>query len=379
VARKRDQSQQAVETAVRFFLGLPTKARLAVVVLALVAGAIALAVWVRRDHPPSPAGPPVPPGAVVFMFWNVENLFDDRDDKRNSIDDKYDNWFAHDPAARTLKYDHLAEVILKENDGKGPDILACVEVESIRAAELLAEALNAKLPAGVARYDHLAMKELSGNAGRFMAPCVISRLPLDQSRTKLLGSHNLRVLETHVVANGADLCLVASHWTSQLSDDGTRKGSGRDKYATTISAEYEAMMAANPDADFLVCGDFNTTPDSDPVARALRMTADRAAVVSTRTEPRLLGLLSGKSPKEFGTLTYKNKPLIYDQIGVSPGLLDDAGWGCDPASVRVPTDGMTRGGTRNPWRFGDADDNPQGRGYADHFPVVVNLKLAAAP
>jgi hypothetical protein len=40
---------------------------------------------------------------------------------------------------------------------------------------------------------------------------------------------------------------------------------------------------------------------------------------------------------------------------------------------------MTRGAARRPWRFGNRGDNPQGRGYADHFPVVVNLQLNAAP
>lgn len=381
MASNRDRT---VETAVKVFLGLPGPAKVGVVVLALVAGGIALAVYAARNAPhdavPEGAaggGAAVPGGKVVFMFWNVENLFDDRDDKRNSTDEPYDNWMAGDAATRTLKYDHLADIILKVNGGAGPDIFVGVEVESHRAAELLRDALNAKLPAGAAKYEHVAMKELSANAGRYMAPCVISRLPLDPARTRLLGTHNLRVLETHVTANGADLCLVASHWTSQRSDDGTRKGGGRDKYATTISDEFDRLARDNPDVDFLVCGDFNTPPDSEPVAQELRMTGNRADVTPTRTAPRLLGLLSGKSPDQFGT-HYYNRPLIYDQIGVSPGMLDGKGWGCDPDSVRVPTDGMLRdrGRTRRPWRFGDRDESPQGRGYSDHFPVVVNLTLA---
>ncbi len=203
---------------------------------------------------------------------------------------------------------------------------------------------------------------------------------MDDARTRLLGDRNLRILETHVVANKADLCLVVSHWTSQRSDDGSRKGGGRDRYATTIYAEYERLVREDPDTDFLLCGDFNTTPDSEPVAQELRMTGDRAAVVPSRTEPKLFGLLSGKPADRFGT-HYYNAPLIYDQVGVSPGMLDAKGWGCDPDSVQVPTDGMVRdrARVRRPWRFGDPHENPQGRGYSDHFPVVVNLTLAPAP
>src|SRR5207244_6127257 len=227
------------------------------------------------------------------------------------------------------------------NGGKGPDVFAAVEVESRRAAELLQETLNAKLPDGVAKYEHVAMKELNAHAGRYIAPCVISRIPLDEARTHLLGSNNLRILETHLTENKADLWLVVAHWTSQRSDDGSRKGSGRDKYATTIYAEYERVMKDDPDADFLVCGDFNTPPESEAVATQLHVTGNRADVAPTRTEPRLFGLLSGKSPDKFGTHYYQ-KPLIYDQLGISPGLLDDKGWACDPDSVQVPTEGMIR-------------------------------------
>ena len=378
MARESDRSGQEAAAALKFFMALPVAAKAAVAVL-LIGGGIAFAVWSARGPKPepTPTGDASPGGTVVFMFWNVENLFDDHDDKRNTIDNPYDDWFATDAETRTLKYDHLAEIIVKQNGGKGPDLLACVEVETVRAAELLKDAINAKLPAGATKYEHIAMKELSTNAGRYIAPCVISRLSLDEARTRLLGNRNLPVLETHVVANGSDLTLVVSHWTSQLSDDG-KKGGGRDKYATTIYAEYEKMMQQNSDADFLVCGDFNTPPDSEAVMHALHLTGNRAEVIETRTEPKLFGLLSGKPADKFGTL-YHNGPLIYDQIGVSPGMLDAKGWACDPDSVSVVTDGLIRGRNRQPWRFGGRNDNPQGRGYSDHFPVVVNLKLAPSP
>ena len=375
-------SDAAVAGLLKVFLAMPTAAKVGVVVLVLAVGGIALVA--SRSNPeqqptptPAPDGTAVEAGTVAFMFWNVENLFDDRDDKRNRIDNPYDDWFAQDADARKLKYDHLAEIILKQNGGNGPDIFVGVEVESLRAGEMLRDTLNAKLPAAAKKYEHVVMKELAANAGRYIAPCVISKLPLDDAHTRLLGTRNLRVLETRVTANGATLTIVASHWTSQLKqDDGGSGEEGRDKYATAIYAEYSTIVKADPAADFLVCGDFNCTPEVEPVKDTLHMTGDRAAVVPGANPPRLLGLLSGKSADKFGTLYYDGKPLIYDQVGVSPGMLDDKGWGCDPDSVQVPTAGMTRSAARRPWRFGGPNDKAQGRGYADHFPVVVNLKLA---
>jgi hypothetical protein len=91
----------------------------------------------------------------------------------------------------------------------------------------------------------------------------------------------------------------------------------------------------------------------------------------------LYGPLSNKDAELFGTHFF-NKPLIYDHVGFSPGMLDAAGWGYVAESVRVPTDGLTRAGTktRRPWRYGSKTDTAVGRGFSDHFPVLATLKVA---
>jgi hypothetical protein len=112
------------------------------------------------------------------------------------------------------------------------------------------------------------------------------------------------------------------------------------------------------------------------VANCLNVTGDAALVTPDADPPRLFGVLSGKSPNQFGTYYY-DRALIYDQVAVSPGLLDEMGWGYVPESVRVPTEGLIRSGSigRRPWRFGSRDDDASGRGYSDHFPVVVTLRV----
>ena len=402
MAKRGDNSGQIVAALVAGFTKLPTKAKIGVVLLALVAGGVAWGVGAFRVSPPAAdtktqdpprsdtpydekdttplVNLPPPPAAfpprsrpVVFCFWNVENLFDDVDDKRRSVDEAYDSWFVKDPEARQKKYDRLAEILLKMNDGKGPDILACCEVESVRAAEMLRDTLNAALPRGAEKYTHLAMKNL--DAGRHIATCVISRIPIDPQYTRLVGSRQ-RILQVWLNANGHDLLVVASHWTSQLTDKGDDENKGRAKYADAIHALYAAELKKNPKLDFLVCGDFNDAPEADSVRHRLHMTGDAALVTADADPPRLFGLLSGRTAAEFGTISYQNKPLIYDHIGISPGMFDGTGWGYDPDSVKVFTEGMTRGGVRRPWRYGTATDTAAGRGYSDHFPVVVTLRVS---
>src|SRR5262249_48351984 len=110
---------------------------------ALFASFAGMALIAAGCLPPQAARVATAPEGYLLCFWNVENLFDDRNDGRTGPGDKeYDNWFARDPKALELKLAHLSEAILQLNDGRGPDILAIVEVENIRAAELLQKSLN---------------------------------------------------------------------------------------------------------------------------------------------------------------------------------------------------------------------------------------------
>src|SRR5882724_7076245 len=105
----------------------------------------------------------------LFCFWNVENFFDDHNDGRTGPGDKeYDAWYANHPEMMQLKLDKLTEALLKMNSGRGPDILAMAEVESVRAAELLQQALNKKLADPSLHYQAPVMKEVS--VGRHIAP-----------------------------------------------------------------------------------------------------------------------------------------------------------------------------------------------------------------
>jgi endonuclease/exonuclease/phosphatase family metal-dependent hydrolase len=371
--------RQTLTQGLRLFVQLPPAVQLLIVLV------IVLGVWwvwrletsAVRSH--KPVAEPLA-RKILFCLWNFENLFDDHDDPRRPVDEEYDNWFARDSAARQLKYQRVAEALLQLAGGYGPDIIAGNEVESIRAAELLRDELNRRLPAEALSYSHLAMVELS-DAGRHLAPCLISRYPLRQAH--LLGKRQ-RILEVTVSAGAQDLIVINSHWTSQLSDKGDDPSRGRGSYAKVIGERVRQLCQQQPNIDLLVCGDFNTSPDDPLLRQHLGITGDPAEL--QQSPPKLLGLLVGKSPERFGTIYYSGRlangqhhsgPLIYDQIAVSAGMLDNQAWTCYPESVQVPVEGLMRAGStgRRPWRFGSAHDNPVGRGYSDHFPVTLVLSV----
>src|SRR5215216_465145 len=64
--------------------------------------------------------------------WNLENLFDTKDDPSVKGDEEYTPESAKHWTKERLdiKLTNLAKVISKMNDGKGPDVLGLCEVEN---------------------------------------------------------------------------------------------------------------------------------------------------------------------------------------------------------------------------------------------------------
>jgi endonuclease/exonuclease/phosphatase family metal-dependent hydrolase len=343
------------------------------VVPAVVALGLVILTGCPAPSGPAPAPAPAENGNYLLCFWNVENLFDDQDDGRKTRGDKeFDNWFATDREARETKLKHLCDVLVPLNDGRGPDILGIAEVESERAAKMLAEALNRRLERPELAYNTVLYKQPAG--GRHIATALLTRLPVVKDRTELWDKRR-RILKSVVRVNGHDLVVVVSHWTSRVSD---RKGEGRDKYADKIYGEYKAMALSaqrrGRSIDFLVCGDFNDNPDDPSVTEHLHAIGDLTRVRRSR-EPLLFNLFARARKEGEASHYYGKKAFVFDQICVSPGLLDRRGWWCDVKSAQIVKQIADRQGRPN--RFGTPHDRRpyRARGASDHFPVTVRLAV----
>jgi endonuclease/exonuclease/phosphatase family metal-dependent hydrolase len=313
------------------------------------------------------------PHTYLFCFWNVENLFDDRDDGLKKEPDKtYDHWFANDKEALKHKLSKIASVLLEMNGGKGPDVIALAEVESYRAAELVQQTLNARIKDPALRYPNVVYKDPSG--GRNIAPAIITRLKAEQDRAVLLG-RRLRILKVPVEADGHTLIVVASHWKSRLPERGDPTGeAGREKYGDQIHGDYRAAHKANPKVDYLVCGDFNDDPSDQSVTDHLRATGKRATVLDRGEVPYLFNPFANLHEKGAGSHFFR-KWHMFDQICLSPGMLDGQGWSYMEDSATVVNKIADDKGRPN--RFGGPSDKRpfEVRGVSDHFPVLVRLRV----
>jgi endonuclease/exonuclease/phosphatase family metal-dependent hydrolase len=337
---------------------------------------LVIAAGCNPPRPPAPAS-----GDYLLCFWNTENFFDNKvNGWRNEADKDFDRWFADNQALFEQKVKNLTEVLAALNDGKGPDILALAEVEvESRAAEALKEALNKAITPNTPPYRHLLMKNPHG--GRNIATAILTRLPVVADRTQLIASRH-RILEGHIEVNGRELVVLATHWTSRVSD---KAGEGRDKYADQIYGRFRAMYKANSDVSLLICGDFNDNPDDDSVAKHLHAIGDPERVKANGEPPLLYDLFAHawaeKMSTGFGTHFYRGKAFLFDHLVVSPGMVNGRGdWLCLAETAQivkhrfvVPT-GRNKG---HPLHFGTAKDKMSlaERGVSDHLPVTVRLRL----
>lgn len=386
MARNERDAAFNPDDAIRALQKLPPPARRVVAALAVLAvlGASVYFLFCRdAGSPTQPGAAPGPAGTYLFCTWNVENFFDDQDDPANH--DETEDWFARDPAAFRQKTDRLADALLLMNGDAGPDILAVCEVESERCLGALRDAVNAKLRAagkGELCYEHILFIE--DKTGRRFAPGILTRLAVVADRTQKLGSGGLkRTLEGHLRVNGHELVVIASHWTSHARDSGAadkdRSAANRSRYAESCYGRARAIVTANPDAEVIVCGDFNDEFVAPSLQQGLHATADALAVQQARAEPRLLDLCAGLESRldPKGTIYYgpARKWSVFDHICVSRGLLDESGWSCDPKETEIfaPKELRTNV-TGEPFKFGGLHHKGE-RGYSDHFPVITRLRL----
>ncbi|MDB5351321.1 MAG: Endonuclease/exonuclease/phosphatase [Planctomycetota bacterium] len=356
--------------------GLRGLSRLQRLILTLALGLGVMIVGWLVAH--SPARPRLIPGSsaprradgYLFCSWNVENFYDDRDDPANPDEDE--NWFGRDPDAFAQKVRALSDAVLLHNGGYGPDILALVEVESLRAMEALRDALNARL---ATEWQYTGIVQRDNPTGRKFGPAVLTRLAIRDDLTR--GAREFggrRILEAHLEADGAPLVVLASHWTSRLRGDSTIDK--RAKYAEAIYGRFLQLHRDDPAVDLVLSGDFNDEPDDPSLRDELHTVSDPGLVREDDPQPNLLDLVTTLDPRGEGTYYLNGRWEILDHIVAAPGLLDPKGWLVRPETLEVGRfPELIRGRAGSPWKFG-GPRSTGARGVSDHLALSVRLKVA---
>ncbi len=313
-----------------------------------------------------------------IAWWNLENLFDERDapttrrpeSLARKIKADLKNWT---PDVVAKKIDKLAWAISQMNKGDAPDIIGVCEIENDYVLNALKDKIETSRNYGLIHHD---MSDKRGidvafiydrdkyefNEEEFFNHTVIKRYPTREIVQATLVSK----------ATGNELILLGNHWPSR---SGGQYESEPYRIITGETLSYfleRIQQIKGSDAAIIVMGDFNDEPFSRSMTDYAQSVMDRDKVVNGRN-PYLYNLMWPLMGKRTASYVYSGNPMMIDQFLVSKGIAKKSGkFALDEHTVKLEVfDGMVSGRYDTPVRFGQ--EKPNFDGFSDHLPISFVL------
>ena len=308
---------------------------------------------------------------VRLMFYNVENLFDTRDDSlRGDNDFLPGGGMGWNYSRYIRKINALYKTIVAAGSWSPPEIISFCEVENRKVLEDLIYSTS------LTKFDYHIIHEDSPDQ-RGIDVCLIyraDRLTLIDFRywvpsgIKKEDFVTRSVLCARFSLDADTLHLILNHWPSRrggvLAGEGLRgeiSGMLREK-ADSIGRKYSYR------AKIIIAGDFNCTPDDNEI---------RTLISRSGSDICLTNLSEGLASNGIGTYRYMGAWEMIDQVIVSCSLLSsDSGLFSSPGMLTVfkpdfllkkdpKYPGMSPWSTYRGYRY-------QG-GFSDHLPVLLDI------
>lgn len=327
------------------------------------------------------------PDSIVFMSYNVQNIFDDSDNGTEypEFDPAGGEWGTSEYNTRLF---NLSEVIRRSVSG-GPDVVALQEIENRRVAEDLVD--NYLKGMG---YRYLIVTDTEESAIQLG---FISRLEFDCIRVHeilLDGQITGRpILEISIVSDAGAFIIFNNHWKSKLGG-AEETEPARIAAAAVLKRRIFELVSDDPLADIIVLGDLNENWDEysrtgegyitalipledivlpDPAGPIL-ITGSREAISCVSTadaaEPESIVLYSPwpGEVSESGSYVYNDTWQTIDHILINSGMFNSIGFEYESSCVLKDDYLLNSYGYPLKWR------TETGYGFSDHLPVILRIK-----
>lgn len=361
------------------------------------------------------------PESTVYTLvtYNVENLFDADGiavfNDYKPVDREGNPQYT--PRDVLTKIQHTIQVLKQYNDGKGPDVIAMVELESdftsgsqryADEADFLGQfahttleemlttefdeqvkdlpsewlLLKGMIDKGMWNYDlqvGYSKRNENGVPETVQKVVTYSRLTILKDRTKIHYTEQARpILETWMEAESNKLVVFNNHWKSGAGNPEMEQI--RIKNARVLKDRLAEILSEDPHADIILAGDFNS--DYNQKTRyAFEKTAVNDVLGSTGDESE-----GAHGPSENfynlwyewpidhrGSDTYRGYWGTLMQIMISSGLRDGQGFQYVDNSFSVGDFGFNTYSTSGtPRRWSSVFS---GSGYSDHLPLSMKFKI----
>ena len=314
----------------------------------------------------------------TIAFYNVENLFDTENDTLTFDDDRTPEGKDHWTQERyKQKVENISKVIshigLKVSK-TSPDLIGLCEIENKQVLEDLVSHPNLqKMNYGIVHFD--SPDERGIDVALIYKKAVF--LPTSfQSRRLLLQNidgerdYTRDQLVVGGLLDDEQLYCIVNHWPSR-SGGALRSKPNRLAAAKLNKSIIDSILKTDNSARIISMGDLNDDPIDDSLRKILKTKGKQKNL----EENDLFNPMEQLFKKGVGSLAYRDKWNLFDQVYFTANLLEKEGgsyrfW---KANVFTAPYLFAKKGKYKGYPFRTYAGGNYTGGYSDHFPVYMHL------
>lgn len=318
--------------------------------------------------------------ALRVVFYNVENLFDTKDDSLTRDDEFTPTGNKGWSYRRYLeKLRNIYKTMTAVGGWEPPAIMGFCEIENRGVLEdLLRETPFRRLGYEIIHEESPDRRGI--DVGLVYNPAKFTPLYHEAIRMNFPFDKELRTRDVlHVVGEtlGRDtLHVFVNHWPSRWGGQ-VKSEPKRIFVASQVRAKVDSILQADANANIVIMGDFNDEPDNKSMIETL---GAKGAKEELKGKDLFNYMYAMQDNWKLGSHKYRDHWGILDQVVVSQGLLQEQGAGLKAsqtgAKIFAPRF-LLEPDMRN---FGLKPFRTYGGprflgGFSDHLPIYIDLEL----
>ncbi len=316
----------------------------------------------------------------TLAFYNLENLFDtiDHPDKLDEESPLLKISYNRSKIY-VQKLKNMARVISEiglQKTGTTPTLIGVAEIENSTVLDDLLQTSPLKEKNyGAIHFDSPDLRGIDVGLLYQKAsfiPLFYKRYPLKLWNDVGISIHTRDVLLVSGYLDGELLHILVNHWPSRRGGE-QKSRHLRERAALLNKKISDSLFVDNPQANIVIMGDFNDNPTNTPFKQILNSKqGENETAANEFYNPYELLYKKG-----LGTLAYRDKMHLFDQILISGNLLsknktfDNLGF--YQSHIFNPHYLTLSSGRYKGYPFRSFANGTFTHGYSDHYPVYISL------
>jgi endonuclease/exonuclease/phosphatase family metal-dependent hydrolase len=319
---------------------------------------------------------------IVFMSYNVQNIFDDSDNgtEYSEFDPSNSDWGTSQYNTRLF---NLSEVIRRSISG-GPDVIALQEIENYRVAEDLVSAYLKGMG-----YKSIIVTDTEGSAIQLG---IISRIELADVKVHQIIENGRTIgrpiLEAVIHTDISSVYIFNNHWKSKL---GGAEETEPDRIASAafLKRRISELHFNDPLVEIVVFGDLNENWDeynrisgsyvtalipyeintSSDISGSIKIITDSSGFpVVSAVESLIMFSPWDENSSANGSYVYNDSWETIDHMLLNSSMFNNKGY--DYRNFSVMSENFLTDVSGRPFAW----KTETGYGYSDHLPLLLVLE-----